>query len=154
MKMFCYFIYLSILSVSYFNTNKIWQDNNGRSIVGTWDKLTIMNNKDTVLYSNRDALNAQIKIDSNIVQLYINYGQEDATYVIDEIKLVDNEFFISIYDINDTSKQKSTLKCKILDNEKSYWDYYGNGSYKINGVFNLFTNKPEKYKAFYEDMDK
>lgn len=151
MKIIFYCICLAILSVSYYTTDNIWHDINGRSIAGIWEKLTIMNNNDTVLYSNNDALNAQIKIDSITMQLYINYGQEYATFLIDDIKLVDNEFLISIHNINDESKEKSTLKCKILDDDKAHWDYYGNGSYKSNGIFNLFTNKPEKYKTYFED---
>lgn len=150
MKIFSLLIFFLIFFVSCYSTRKKWEDNNGRSFVGTWDKLTIMSDKDTVLYSNKDATNARIKVDSTTMQLYINYGQEDAIYVIDEVRFIDNEFFMLIHHVNDESKHISTLKCKLLDDDKSYWDYYGDGSYKINNVFNLFTNQPQRYRTLEE----
>lgn len=79
------------------------------------------------------------------MELYIDYGQEDATHNIDGIELENNEFHFSIHHVKDIQKRKITSKCKILDENKSCWDYYGNGSYYINGSLNLFTNQPERY---------
>lgn len=130
-----------------------WYDDKGRTIIGKWEKLTILNQKDSVLYSNNYSRNAKIIVDKNKMQIYILYGQEEVTYVIDEIKFVKDEFLIILHIIDDELKSKIKMKCKIIDRAIAYWDYFGDGHYTINGKYNIFTNSPEKYKTVYEDLD-
>lgn len=130
-----------------------WYDDQGRTIIGKWEKLTILNQKDSVLYSNNYARNANIIVDKNKMQIYILYGQEEVTYVIDEIKFFKDEFLITVHIIDDELKSKIKMKCKIINRAIAYWDYFGDGHYTINGNYNIFTNSLEKYKIVYEDLD-
>lgn len=147
-------VVIFVLFFSYQAMGQNWSDNNGRTIVGTWEKLTILNEKDTVLYSSNYACNAKIVVNKDKMQLYILYGQEEVLHVIDEIKFVKDEFLMTVHIVDDELKSKILMKCKIINEDIAYWAYFGDGYYTINGKFNVFTNKPEKYKTFYEDMDK
>lgn len=130
-----------------------WSDDKGRTIVGTWEKLTIMNNNDTVRYNTFDATNVKIIINKSKKIFNVNYGQEEVTYDISHVKYVNREFIIEVktqegYGVRQIT---DTLRCKIIDSVRAYWDYYGDGSYSINGIDNIFTSSPNNYKYVYSE---
>ena len=48
-------------------------------------------------------------------------------------------------------KDSLVVSYKLIDSKRVYWDYYGDGSYSINGIDNIFTSAPNNYKYVYSE---